>query len=370
VAYVSARESGLFVVDVREATPRLITHYDSMELATGVAVAGKVLFIAQRHFGVELVDITDPEHPRHLSTIRTGEAQSVAYHEGLLYTGVWGTSEVVTADVRDPLQPRIVSKVPLDGYGDGLAVHEGKLFAATGHHSRAPHRNPDDPGYGLGHGLEIFSLVDPAKPKFLGRVKFPRFYSIGFDMWDVQVTGTTAFVADTHNGMFVVDVSNPTAPKTIARTELPKPSAKSPHADFVGGFGLVQDCIYAAGGGTDLHVIEARGLAQPVHEDPGAAPVIRPRPLSADIHTYRPDGQVHSVVTHGDVAVAACGSAGILDVSDLDHPTRIEKLTLDGNPGRVVFTNTGGLIPAGYQGLMKRNFAIDSSQSQRRSDSH
>nr|MCU0875000.1 hypothetical protein [Pirellulaceae bacterium] len=27
VAYVSARESGLFVVDVREATPRLITHY-------------------------------------------------------------------------------------------------------------------------------------------------------------------------------------------------------------------------------------------------------------------------------------------------------------------------------------------------------
>ena len=70
------------------------------------------------------------------------------------------------------------------------------------------------------------------------------------------------------------------------------------------------------------------------------------------------------------LANRACGEVFILDVSDLDHPTLIEKLTLDGNPGRVVFTNTGGLIPAGYQGLIKRDFAIDSSQSQRRSDSH
>ena len=61
----------------------------------------------------------------------------MSYHDGMLYTGVWGTSEVVTADVRDPLRPRIVSRTPLDGYGDGLTVHDGKLFAATGHHSRA-----------------------------------------------------------------------------------------------------------------------------------------------------------------------------------------------------------------------------------------
>ena len=73
VAYVSARESGLFIVDVREATPKLITHYDSIEWATGVAIAGRVLFIAERNFGVELVDVNDPHHPKHLTTIRTGE---------------------------------------------------------------------------------------------------------------------------------------------------------------------------------------------------------------------------------------------------------------------------------------------------------
>lgn len=310
VAYVAARESGLFIVDVRAAQPKLITHYDSIELATGVAVAGKVLFIAQRHFGVELVDVTDPAQPRHLSTIRTGEAQSVAYHNGFLYTGVWGTSEVVTAEVRDPRHPRILSKVPLDGYGDGLAVHEGRLYAATGHHSRAPHRKPGDPGFGLGHGLEIFSLAGPAQPRFLGRVKFPRFYEIGFDMWDVQVAGSTAFVGDTHNGLFAVDVRDPASPVIIGRTELPQPSAGSKHAGFVGGFGLVRDHVYAAGGETDLHILSAPGLAQPLCQALGAVPVIPSRSEPVDARVYHPGGQVHAVAVRGEVAVAACGRAG------------------------------------------------------------
>lgn len=322
LAYVAARESGLFIVDVRQPQPKLITHYDSIELATGVAIASNVLFIAERSFGVELVDITDPKQPRHLSTIRTGEAQSVAYHDGMLYTGVWATSEVVAADVRDPRHPRIVSKTPLDGYGDGVTVHNGKLFAATGHHSRASHRAPDDPGYGMGHGLEVFSLADPALPKFLGRVKFPRFYSIGNDMWDVQVVGDTAFVGDTHNGMFVVDVREPAQPKIIGRRELPKPSAKSGHADFVGGFGLVKDHIYAAGGATDLHILEAKGIALPVQDSHGAAPIIGPNPMPQDSSVYRPAGQVHAVTANGDIAVAACGAAGI-------HTLRVgEKLSL------------------------------------------
>lgn len=311
LAYVSARESGLFIVDTRTSPPTLIAHYDSIELATGVAVAGDVLFIAQRHYGVELVDVSDPRRPRHLSTVRTGEAQSIAYHDGMLYTGVWGTSEIVTVDVRDPRNPRIVSKVPLDGYGDGVAVHGGRLFAATGHHSRAAHAKPDDPGFGSGHGLEVFSLADPAQPQFLGRTKFPRFYDLGFDMWDVQVVGTTAFVADTHNGMFVVDVSDPSRPVVVARAELPRPTPQAKHADFVGGFGLVRDYIYAAGGATDLHIIDARGLAHPVSADAGKPPVISPVARPQDDHAYVPDGQVHAVAVRGDVAVAACGNAGI-----------------------------------------------------------
>ena len=56
------------------------------------------------------------------------------------------------------------------------------------------------------------------------------------------------------------------------------------------------------------------------------------------------------------LANRALGDVFILDASDLDHPKLVEKLSLEGNPGRVVFTNTGVLIPAGYQGLIKQDF--------------
>ncbi len=75
IAYVTAREDGFFLVDVRQPeSPAIITHYDTIELATGLAIAGDIAFIACRHAGVELIDIANPKRPRHLSTLRVGEA--------------------------------------------------------------------------------------------------------------------------------------------------------------------------------------------------------------------------------------------------------------------------------------------------------
>jgi len=89
VAYVSSRADGLFVISVKEpTTPKILYHYDAVEWATGLAISGNILFIACRNFGVELVDISQPQHPRHLSTVRTGEAQSLVARDGWLYVGV------------------------------------------------------------------------------------------------------------------------------------------------------------------------------------------------------------------------------------------------------------------------------------------
>ena len=313
VAYVSSRADGLFVISVKEpGTPKLLCHYDTIEWATGLALSGDVLFVACRNFGVELVDVSDPARPAHLSSVRTGEAQSVIARNGWLYAGVWGSSEVVIADVRNPRQPRIIARAPLDGYGDGVDVRGNFLYAATGHHSRQPHRNEDDPGFGHGHGLEIFDISDPARPRFVSRVKFPRLYQIGNDMWGVTVSGNHAFVADTHNGIFIVDVSDARKPVVIAHRRLPVIESRK-QQDFVGGLTLLQDHIYAAGGWSDLHVIAAAGLARPPVEEPDKPPAISSAAKEPDARyrTYQSGGQVHAVALAGDIAVAACGGAGI-----------------------------------------------------------
>ncbi|MCB1225196.1 MAG: hypothetical protein KDK99_05230 [Verrucomicrobiales bacterium] len=316
IAYISSREYGVYLVSIADrAHPQLLNHYDSIELATGLALAGDVLFVACRQYGVEFVDVSDPRQPRHLSTVLTGEAQSVTYHDGYLYAGVWASSEIVTVDARDARAPKIVSKTPLDGYGDGVEVRDGILYAATGHHSRLPHAEEEEPGYGTGHGLEMFDLTDPANPQFLGRIKFPPFYTIGNDMWSVSVINGHAFVADTHNGIFVVDVRDPRHPALVASHQLPSPPRRD-IPGYYGGIAVGQGCIYGAGGWTDLHVLEEPHWAQPVISDTGSPPHIGPEQPFTDPHVaaaYHPPGQVHGVtMIAGDtLAAAACGSAGV-----------------------------------------------------------
>lgn len=324
IAYITSREDGVFIVDVRKRdAPSLLCHYDAIEVATGIDVSGDVMFVACRSHGVELVDVSDPRRPLHLSTARTGEAQSVEVQNGYAYVGVWGSSELVVVDARNAREPKITAKCRLDGYGDGVAVRGKFVYVATGHHSRARRKSPPkpgDPGYGCGHGLEIYDITDPAKPVFVSRVKTPPYYMIGNDMWGVKLAGDHAFVADTYNGVFVVNVKNPRKPFFVAHRQLPYVLRRGSRfmrggklPSFVGGLALADDHIYVAGGWTDLHAVAAPGLAKPCRRGSGRPPDIPPlKPRrSKRFRIYRPDGQVRGVDFMGDTAVVAAGSDGI-----------------------------------------------------------
>ena len=68
--YITARGQGLWIFDLADpAEPRLLTRFDTVELATGIAVTGNIVFVAQRIYGVEILDCTIPEKPRHIGLI-------------------------------------------------------------------------------------------------------------------------------------------------------------------------------------------------------------------------------------------------------------------------------------------------------------
>ena len=311
VAFVTARADGLYIFDVSDPTrPHILSHYDTIELATGVDVQGDLLLIAERQYGVELVDVSDPSKPRFLSKVRTGEAQSVAASGRYAYAGDWGTLQATTLDIANPRTPRVVGHADLDGFGDGVCVQGSHLYAATGHHAPggAFHRAEHEPGYGRGHGLEILSLADPAKPVVVSRVKFPTlFRRDGYDMWSTAVAGHYAFCADTHNGVFVVDISDPSNPGAVAR-----------YHELVGGLAVGEGAIYAACPKKGLLVLDARGMASrpaPPKRQPVAIPPAAPaRP--ADHRLYQPGGQIRSIDFVGDaggtpVAIVAAGMQGV-----------------------------------------------------------
>ncbi len=316
LAYITAREDGLFIVDVADAAaPRLLCHYHTIELATGLDVAGPIAYVGCRNYGVELVDVRDPARPRHLSTVRTGEAQSCVARDGLLYVGVWGSREMVVCDVRNPRRPTVLSKTPLAGFGDGVFVRGQTCFAETGHHRGVGRPDGEgDPRYGMGHGLDLVDISDPAHPRAIARVQLPRLYRLRVDMWDVMVSGQYAFLGDNHNGLFVVDISDQAKPRPVAHHRLPYVAKQEDYAP-IGGFDLGQGVIYAAGIWTDLHVIDAP-MARPVVPEPDSPPAIPAAtpPRHDGFRSYRPDGQVNAVTCRDDYAWVACGSAGVHQV--------------------------------------------------------
>ena len=93
MAYVSARANGIWVVDCRNsAKPFVAGHYPSTANCTGIDVAGDVCFVGGSKSGLEFIDVSRPPNPQLIRCVKKEpvESQSVAYRDGLLFSGEWG----------------------------------------------------------------------------------------------------------------------------------------------------------------------------------------------------------------------------------------------------------------------------------------
>jgi len=328
--FITARTGGLYVVDVREPDlPRLRSHYDTMELATGIVcgtdpTSGHDLaFVCQRQFGTEIIDISDPSHLKNVSFVVSGEAQSVDLANGILYAGDWGTRKLTIIDARNPEHAEIISESPIAGLGDGVYVRGNIAYAATG---------PDHIEHYMydvkGHGLDIYSVENPREPVHLGRIDLPLQAQHVFpDFWTVSVDESgMAYVADTYNGVFCIDVKDPTRPKCVAYAILPKTFKGTPDAavEVVSGDGV----LYVGGVNAGVYVVEAPGIARPVPQEREAPTLDGPLlptldPLAAvrnDFAVLPTEGQCMAAAPWKDGLVwVAAGTDGFLlvDVSDV-----------------------------------------------------
>lgn len=329
-AYITARSDGLYIVDIRNLTePCLTSVFDTVELATGIDVWGNLCLVASRHLGVEIIDVADPQNPRYLSSVLAGEAQSVFIDGTLMYVGDWVNRTVHIFDVSNPRRPSRVTAFILDGFADGIFVQSGICYAATGHHNaklknRRKYVNytyitPEmmEDGYGRGHGLEIFDVSDPAAPEYISSVKFPPLYVSPNDTWRVTVSGDYAYVTDTYNGMFIIDITDLSTPRFEAYFKLDY--IEKGLAGFgpaiqrlthpITGAACATGFVYAAGCTTGMHVLQFdRCMPVPPQSKPSFA--IPPEEKRRDSF-YSSEGQVHAVTFCGNTLVAACGNKGL-----------------------------------------------------------
>ena len=324
--YLVSRETGLRIIDCTDPRhPRLRSRFDSVEFATGIDVVGHVAYLSERINGVEVVDVSDPDRPFHVAIHKTPESQSNRYHGGYLYSGEWGVGQVTVFDAHDLKAIRPLGHVDLHGYGDGLDVADGLLYCSTGHDARRTSLK-GEAAVGRGRGLEIFSLADPAHPQPVGRVAFPTFKPREDDYWTVRVSGKRAFCADSHNGLFAVDVSDPAKPKVVDRFCVPQKSRPDWPSAAISSLAVGEGCLYVAAKPGGLYVVPVGGLSpskrgsvplasggQTPEKPGGQTPVEQVAGLPTGFSVYRPTcrGQARTAVARGDVVYAAFGDAGL-----------------------------------------------------------
>ncbi|MCB2213505.1 T9SS type A sorting domain-containing protein [bacterium] len=115
----------------------------------GLAAEDGVLVLAMGDEGLYILNITDPDNPVWLTTLRMpGNSFDVVLHDSYAYVAS-SYSGVVTVDIRDPANPTITNyyMAPDAAEVNDILLDEGDLFAAS-----------------ADYGLIAFSLADPAHP--------------------------------------------------------------------------------------------------------------------------------------------------------------------------------------------------------------
>ncbi|MCA9985562.1 MAG: hypothetical protein KDE59_14750, partial [Anaerolineales bacterium] len=165
----AANEQGIAVLDVAEATPRLLTHFpfDGEFPAGGLAIIRDVLFVSVYNLGLNLLDISQPEAPTWIDEIEQVElvindgAVDLVPDGSYLYMNSW--RKLVLADVVDPANPVAVGQFATEGQGILSVAHRGAQVALGEYHTNG------DPG----GTLRLLDVADPAEPQELASLGLP-----------------------------------------------------------------------------------------------------------------------------------------------------------------------------------------------------
>lgn len=339
---ITARENGMKIVDISDPlAPKLLSTYDTLELATGVSVDGDYAYVSSRYFGTEVVCIEDLSNPCFCSYVRSNEEQIDSFfYDGYLYSSIWAQKAVRVYDASDPGNLVQVSVIELDGQGYGLFVEDGILYAATGYNSSNDCSCKYSPGYGMGNGFEIYDVSNPAEPQWLSTMKLDgRYLYNSRDIWRIKVSDKRAYLASTYNGLYVYDVEDPKAPKRLEHVTvhiqpdsinyqvneedkivLPYDPTQYMHSAFT-GLALLDGVVYISGSDTDIFMHEC-DMIQKVEESDEEVSVLPPDEVSTFCYeerfeAYRTGTMISDVEIVDDMMLVAAGVYGIhmLDMS-------------------------------------------------------
>lgn len=329
-------------------------------------IIGNIVYVADWFSGIHLFDISDPLHPRLLSSLHIpGSPKGIVVRDGYAFVAD-DDHGLQIIDVHDPRHPHRVSHLLTAGLGYTPFLVGKRLYLAS-------HRG----------GFQIIDVSDVTRPRELVN------YATPSKAWSIQVRDNIAYVADDAAGLLVLDVSDPAHIKPLASFDPggdaedvvlrdgyafvaffdrgfyildvhdprhPRPVSHLPTPGNARGIELRGDTAYLADWLAGLHVVDIHDPAHPrilgTYDTDGAAWGVRVKDKYAyvmdwwggftvlDISDpsrpalaarYHDRGTVHQVAAHDKFIYAAYGRGG-LQVFDIKNP--LNPIWITGLDGR------------------------------------
>ncbi len=193
--YVTNIWAGLQIIDVSDpAHPRELGSYTTENRSHNCTVEDGRAFLSSELYGVQILDVSNPAAPVKIGRVRTkGDVQWVSTRFPYVYTAE-GSKGIAIYDITDIAAPKMVSRYDTPGFAWGLFLNGTDLYVA------------DKAG-----GMTILDVSDPAQPKRLGQ------YADMRNAKTIQVEDQIAYVSNGADGLWIFDVHNKSFPKLMAK---------------------------------------------------------------------------------------------------------------------------------------------------------
>lgn len=249
--------------------------------------SSSVVYLADGHTGVIVLDVTEPRSPRAMRIVASGGVAHAVVVDGERLLVADGANGLTVFDIADPLAPRKVTSVALPGEALGVAVRDGLAYVADGT-----------------AGLVV---VDPAAARIVSTLDTPNF------SWSVTVVGHLAYVCDRSGGLRAVDVSDPTSLRPLGVVL----EGQGDIVDVAEGAGV----LWVAAGPAGVFAVDA--------SDPMALEVLGQVPF---------EDRAIGVIVQGDRVYVAAGNDGLreIDGSNPSTPVATRRWVLSGSAERLI----------------------------------
>ena len=201
--YVTTRYGGLYIYDIQQSgAPVMVGSVIPEHPGCGsLEVIGSIAYIACNPSGLFIVDVSDPTHPKTLSSgaVRSSFISIAVFNDYAYLVDITNEEGLLIANISDPSNPHQVGSydaqdIPndYDKYIEAVEICGDQLCLAI-----------------FNYGLAVLDLADPVKPVFTGG-------GSNFVPSGIVVDGDYAYLDDgNEDGLVVYDISNPSAPARL-----------------------------------------------------------------------------------------------------------------------------------------------------------